>query len=67
MSSHILLSQATRRPYQEAPTLPEDCIYDSAKGFWTVNGEPLVRSEQFAERPVTKKCDQETGEDQKGE
>lgn len=67
MSSHILLSQAVRRPYQDVPMLPEDCIYDSAKGFWTVNGEPLVRSEQFAERPVTKKCDQETGEDQKGE
>jgi len=65
--SHFLLSRATRRPYQELPTMPERCVYETDKGFWSIDGEPLVRSDLFAERRVTKKCDQETGEDQKGE
>jgi len=66
MKQHLLLKYATQRPYRDTPELPEGAVYDAALGFWTLNGDPLVRcSEAAAQR--TKKCDQETGEDQKGE
>jgi hypothetical protein len=68
MASHILLKYATRRPYKEIPDLPPDAIYDPIKGLWILDGNPLVDSEEYGLGPrVTKKCDQETGEDQKGE
>ena len=67
MPLHVLLSYATRRPYQETPNLPEGIVYDPVQGIWISNGEPLVHSDEFAKGPATKKCDQETGEDQKGE
>jgi hypothetical protein len=68
MNSHILVSMATRRPYKEKPQIPENAAYDLASGFWTIGGEPLVSSNNFHEiTRVSKKCDQETGEDQKGE
>ncbi|MGB4782847.1 hypothetical protein [Candidatus Methylomirabilis sp.] len=68
MAEHVLLKRATRRPYRDVPEIPEQASYNAALGFWTLNGEPLVRSEQFeAGLGATKKCDQETGEDRKGE
>ena len=68
MAQHVLLKHATRRPYRDTPKLPEGATYDPMLGFWMLNGEPLVRSTQFGGgRSVTKKCDHETGEDQKGE
>ena len=68
MVEHVLLTYATRRPFHETPTLPEHAQYDAAKGFWTKHGVPLVNTEEFADdKRVTKKCDLETGEDQKGE
>ena len=68
MTDHVLLKHATRRPFREFPELPEGAAYDTSAGVWMLDGEPLVRSV----RPggpfqSTKKCDQETGEDQKGE
>ena len=42
--------------------------YDAQKGYWIVGEAPLVATEEFlSNRHSTKKCDQETGEDQKGE
>lgn len=70
MAQHILLKHATRRPYRDTPELPEGAVYDPTLGFWILADEPLVRSTQFCGeggRPVSKKCDHETGEDQKGE
>ena len=66
MPAHILLSYATRRPYKLIPEMPEDAKYDPSTGFWVINDEPLVGSDLFG-LETTKKCDQETGEDQKGE
>ncbi len=64
---HILLTNATRRPYRETVELPEGSVYDDASGLWRLeDGTILVRDMAFAPRQ-TKKCDQETGEDQKGE
>jgi len=63
---HILLANATRRPYREIPELPDGSAYDETSGLWRLsNGEVLVGDAAFG--PGTKKCDQETGEDQKGE
>lgn len=65
-NQHFLLANATRRPYREAPELPEGSCYDELSGFWrSASGEILARDPLFG--PKTKKNDQETGEDQKGE
>ncbi len=65
MARHLLLEYATRRPFRIAPDLPEGAIYDHNSGCWIKNGEPLVNHRDNGWG--TKKCDQETGEDQKGE
>jgi hypothetical protein len=66
-SSHVLLVSATRRPFSETPQLPEGAFYDDPSGLWRLpSGDVLVRDAKFGPRQ-TKKCDQETGEDQKGE
>ncbi len=67
MPTHPLITYATRRPYKETVDLPDGSAYDLVNGYWIYNGEPIVNNDQFAEQQVTKKCDQETGEDQKGE
>ena len=66
MSEHILITYATRRPYREVPAMPDRTHYDSTAGYWLKNGSPLIAvDDEFG--PRTKKCDQETGEDQKDE
>jgi len=67
MPTHPLIACATRRPYREVPDMPDGAFYDRASGYWMYKGKPLVEDDQFAGQRVTKKCDQETGEDQKGE
>ena len=66
MAAHILLKKATRRPYTDEPEMPEEARYDRKNGVWMINDEPMVHSPHYPEK-ATKKCDQETGEDQKGE
>ena len=67
MSEHILIAYATRRPYRTTPIMPDRAEYDPAKGYWLKDDEPLVATAEFTENSQSKKCDQETGEDQKGE
>ena len=68
MAEHVLITYATRRPYSSTPVLPDDTSYDPGRGYWVKDGTPLVVTEEFLEGGSnTKKCDQETGEDQKGE
>lgn len=67
MSTHPLIQNATRRPYNETPTMPDGSVYDRVSGYWLYKGEPLVENDLFAMQHGTKKCDEETGEDQKGE
>lgn len=64
---HPLLTYSTVKPYREVPNLPDCAIYDKARGVWLRSGKPLVDTDEFRNASVTKKCDQETGEDQKGE
>ena len=65
MAEHILIACATRRPNRTAPALHDDVWYDAASGYWTKDGVPWVLDGEHAQ--ASKKCDQETGEDQKGE
>jgi hypothetical protein len=68
MAEHVLMTYATQRPYRATPAMPEDARYDPVKGYWLVNDTPLLTTQEFPEGGrVSKKCDQETGEDQKGE
>lgn len=67
MSSHVLLQNATRSPYREEPDMPPGAEYDRINGLWVVGGQPLVGPESGFGPLTTKKCDQETGEDRKGE
>ena len=68
MAQHILMTYATRRPYRATPAMPEHTQYDPVKGYWRLRGHPLMTSEASLQDGVqTKKADQETGEDQKGE
>lgn len=67
MAKHILLEYSTRRKHAEVPDLPDDAIYDHSAGFWIQRGRPLVETAEFQNNRASKKCDLETGEDQKGE
>lgn len=64
-NAHILLTNAVRRPYRD-PKMSKRAVFDSTAGLWMVDGKPLVTSNEFSALK-TKKADQETGEDQKGE
>ena len=68
MTEHILIKFATRWPYNDKKITLYDSQYKPAKGYWIKDGEPLVAADDFKEAGFgTKKCDQETGEDLKGE
>ena len=68
MSEHVLMTFAVRKPYGSTGQIPDGAEYDAARGFWVKSGRPLVKSREFTEGGwQTKKNDQETGEDQKGE
>ena len=68
MAEHILTTCAVRRPYRTFPAMPDHVRYDPGRGYWLKDGEPLVATSEFSNGAFsTKKEDQETGEDQKGE
>lgn len=68
MTEHVLMTYAVRKPYGRTETIPDGAEYDDTKGYWVRSGIPLVRSKEFTEAGwFSKKHDQETGEDQKGE
>lgn len=64
LTQHPLIELAKRKPYAERPEMPPGATYSDQEGVWLVDGAPAAR---LFGGPVTKKCDQETGEDQKGE
>lgn len=67
MTAHVLLTRATRRPYSASPDMPSEAHYDDSRGCWMRDDKPLIENADGRIVPTTKKCDQETGEDQKGE
>ena len=67
MTAHILMAYATRRAYRETPTLPSLIQYDPGRGYWLKGTTPLVTTHEYLKGGLmTKKADQETGEDMKG-
>ena len=65
--SHILLERAFIYPKPLTIKDPDNCKYDEVSGYWKdSNGNAAIISESFR-AGETKKCDIETGEDQKGE
>lgn len=67
MKGHILLERARRYPEPTKVPTPVGCAFQETHGYWTKNGtnRPMMLDDP---EPVTsKKCDIETGEDQKGE
>ena len=65
--SHILLERAFIYPKPLTIKDPDNCKYDEVSGYWKDSkGNAAIISESFR-AGETKKCDIETGEDQKGE
>ena len=67
MKQHILIKNAKRKLYSSIPDMPAGSFFDSIKGYWIKDREQLVSKGSKYGAMVSKKCDQETGEDQKGE
>lgn len=67
MADHILLELAVRKPHRDIPDLPAGSEYDVEAGWWVLHGRPLTEISPIFAGPVSKKMDQETGEDRKGE
>lgn len=68
MKDHILLEKAFR--YEEPLEVPnpQDCFFNEARGYW-INRQTNEVMMLMVGHPIpqSKKCDRETGEDQKGE
>lgn len=68
MSGHILIAMASKKFNKEKPDMPLDTNYNIVRGFWEDKyHQPLIGNKTFRDKRTTKKCDIETGEDQKGE
>ena len=65
---HILLERAHQYEWKAVELDPPGCTYDTVVGAWVLNGtcDLVVTSPDRIRPPQTKKCDVETGEDQKG-
>lgn len=68
MKEHLLLEKAYIYPVEKTYPKMEGCEFDGKKGYWVISdsGVPLILHNEII-GPRTKKCDIETGEDQKGE
>ena len=59
MKNHILLEKAYIYPLPKSKPEMDGCSYKEHLGYWVID--------QSRPKPQSKKSDQETGEDQKGE
>lgn len=68
MREHILLEKAFRYTEPLGIQIPPEYIFNEERGYW-VNRKTNEIMMQMKDRPIpqSKKCDRETGEDQKGE
>lgn len=68
MKGHILLESARRYPEPEGSLTPSGYAFQEACGYWVKNGSNEIMMPSADSQPsYSKKCDRETGEDQKGE
>ena len=69
VKDHILLEKAKKydEPNEKLLT-PKGCSYKAQEGFWVDNSSntAMMKTDK-PQKSTTKKCDIETGEDQKGE
>ena len=64
---HLLLETARSYLVSDEDLAPENCEYSLSQGAWVLQGVgSLLVENPERPRPVTKKYDIETGEDQKG-
>ncbi len=65
--SHLFLEKIFEYDLRQTESIPNNYSYNDNKGYWTdENHSPCILNSEFA-KPMTKKEDRETGEDQKGE
>jgi len=67
VSNHILLSKASRKNYTDTPDMPAGSYFNNSRGVWMKDNQELITHDSETGIEATKKCDVETGEDQKGE
>ena len=67
MSKHILLENATRYIAPVTIPMPENCFFNSRRGYWINSDGIAMMHSNDPQKPQTKKMDIETGEDAKGE
>ena len=68
MNKHILIEKAYVYDEIKDVDRPKNCYYDRENGFWRCeNDDAIMMMSDTPQKPSTKKCDIETGEDQKGE
>lgn len=65
---HIILKKAKKYNVPDQDLNPKGCSYKAKEGFWvnSSSNTAMMRSDD-PKKPTSKKCDVETGEDQKGE
>lgn len=68
MKNHILLEKAYIYPLPKSKPEMDGCSYKEHLGYWVIDksNTPFI-FDQSRPKPQSKKSDQETGEDQKGE
>lgn len=67
MTKHILLEKAFKYTEPVHTPAPEGYSFSTSKGYWVDNDGSAMMMSNAMNLPQTKKCDRETGEDQKGE
>lgn len=68
MKDHILLEKAQKYDIPEQNLPPHGCSYRAKDGYWVENSSNIAMMKSDNPQKLTsKKCDIETGEDQKGE
>lgn len=68
MKEHILIENAFVYNVTASNVEPKGCSYLQKEGYWVNNSDGEIMMLSSSRMPSqTKKCDRETGEDQKGE
>lgn len=65
--NHLFLEKVFEYDLREPESMPDKYSYNDNTGYWMDEYQnPCILSSEFT-KPMTKKEDRETGEDQKGE
>ncbi len=68
MNRHILLEKAHMYDVKPISNQHPNYTFNEEKGYWLGEStSDVMMLNEHANAPCTKKCDRETGEDQKGE